>query len=650
LYISAAGAFAVSQGSQLVYIAVGATVVSLFWNWKNPPSVVESWAKGLLWILLSATVVLGWVVMSYPVLAASTVTFVSGLIGYPLLLLGAFFLVGPTFWSLSRTFILSTVAVIALASYRLDTPLHPYLLAAGIAGFVYLALGSVRSAFEAGVWKRAVALVVYGLVTAGIAVTIIRMLPWAQGRVEESMAAMVIPSSGISGYGSESALGELSELKLSRRVVLRMWADRPRKLRRRVLTSFSGKLWHGRPTNTPGFEPSSSLLALDPGRSRWLDGLPGKDFVIDSTSSPVDSFKILRADSGGGALFAPVGTALVRASADHLMADSAGVLSFPPFSSSRLYGVLQINPVPQRIEDEVDERCLGVPEDTDPRLRKLAEELGRGAATTEEMVRRTVNHVSLSCSYSLEMGEFETDQPVAEFLFEKKRGYCEYFATSAALLLRLQGVPTRYVSGFNVIETNREGDHYVVRESDAHAWIEAYLPKRGWVEYDPTPSDEYEELHAGLGTGWFREVFERLSVEVSELWARAMLGDWRFVLARLSSGRWLTALFLVVVAAGVIRWARRLRVKENRIYKPVEESQVIPSELIDGLKALDREWKKLGLARPTSRAPLEHWLSLPDDKIPSELRHRSRRLIDCFYRASFGNETITVEELESLKE
>ncbi len=216
------------------------------------------------------------------------------------------------------------------------------------------------------------------------------------------------------------------------------------------------------------------------------------------------------------------------------------------------------------------------------------------------------------------MGEFQTDQPVAEFLFEKKRGYCEYFATSAALLLRLQGIPTRYVSGFNVIETNREGDHYVVRESDAHAWIEAYLPDRGWVEYDPTPSDEYEELHAGLGKGWIREVLERLRVEVSELWARAMLGDWRYVFDRFSSGRWLAALMLVAVAVVLARFVRRFWVKKDRVFRLAEESQAIPPELIDGLKDLDREWKKLGLARPASRAPLEHWLSLPDDKIPPE--------------------------------
>jgi hypothetical protein len=542
------------------------------------------------------------------------------------------------------------VAVLALASYRLDAPLHPYLLAAGIAGFVQLALGSLRSAFAAGAWKRTIALVVFGIATAVIALSIIRMLPWAQGRVEETMAAMVIPSSGISGYGSESALGELSELKLSRKVVLRMWADRPRKLRRRVLTSFSGKLWHGRPTNTPGFTPSSSWLPFEPAHGRWLEGLPGNDFIIHGTSNPVLSFKILRADSGRGVLFAPVGTVFVRAAADHLMADSAGVLFLPPFSASRLYGVLQLEPVPERTEEELDERCLGVPEDTDPRLRKLADELSRGAATTEEAVRRTIDHVSLSCSYSLEMGEFKTDQPVAEFLFEKKRGYCEYFATSAALLLRLQGVPTRYVSGFNVIESNRDGDHYVVRESDAHAWIEAYLPGRGWVEYDPTPPDEYESLHAAVGKWWIHAVIERVRVEVSELWTRAMLGDWRFVLDRLSSGRWLTALFLVLSAAAVIRLARRLRVKGDRIYKPAEESQAVPSELVDGLKALDREWKKLGLARPTSRAPLEHWHSLPEDKVPPGLRHRSRRLIDCFYRASFGGETISVEELESLQE
>src|SRR5262249_38312627 len=80
-------------------------------------------------------------------------------------------------------------------------------------------------------------------------------------------------------------------------------------------------------------------------------------------------------------------------------------------------------------------------------------------------------------------------QPVSTFLFETKSGHCEYFASAMALLLRASGIPTRMVNGFLMGEYNPVGDDYIVRQSDAHSWVEVYLPGSGWVEFDPTPPD-----------------------------------------------------------------------------------------------------------------------------------------------------------------
>jgi hypothetical protein len=73
-----------------------------------------------------------------------------------------------------------------------------------------------------------------------------------------------------------------------------------------------------------------------------------------------------------------------------------------------------------------------------------------------------------------------------QFFFESKRGFCEHFSSSFALYLRLLGVPSRVVVGFHGGEFNPLGKYYVVRGMDAHAWVEAWRPKRGWVRFDPT--------------------------------------------------------------------------------------------------------------------------------------------------------------------
>jgi len=77
--------------------------------------------------------------------------------------------------------------------------------------------------------------------------------------------------------------------------------------------------------------------------------------------------------------------------------------------------------------------------------------------------------------------------PVDYFLFGARYGYCEMFATAAALMLRSQGIPTRLVTGYDPGEYSPTLDQTIVRERDAHAWIEVFFPGHGWVPVDPTP-------------------------------------------------------------------------------------------------------------------------------------------------------------------
>ena len=76
-------------------------------------------------------------------------------------------------------------------------------------------------------------------------------------------------------------------------------------------------------------------------------------------------------------------------------------------------------------------------------------------------------------------------EPVENFLFNAREGHCEYFASAMALMLREIGIPSRLVNGFKVSEWNPIGDHYNVRQSDAHSWVEAYLQPDGWRTLDP---------------------------------------------------------------------------------------------------------------------------------------------------------------------
>lgn len=81
------------------------------------------------------------------------------------------------------------------------------------------------------------------------------------------------------------------------------------------------------------------------------------------------------------------------------------------------------------------------------------------------------------------------DHPLEDFLFRYKSGHCEYFASAMVLLLRSQGIPARLVTGFLGGEYNRLEGYYVVRQVNAHAWVEAWIEGEGWRTFDATPPD-----------------------------------------------------------------------------------------------------------------------------------------------------------------
>lgn len=79
-----------------------------------------------------------------------------------------------------------------------------------------------------------------------------------------------------------------------------------------------------------------------------------------------------------------------------------------------------------------------------------------------------------------------SNKPIDEFLFDKKQGNCEYFATSMAIILRVNGIPSRVVAGYKGGVYNDLGNYYILRQSDAHLWVEAYIDNIGWIRFDPT--------------------------------------------------------------------------------------------------------------------------------------------------------------------
>lgn len=101
-------------------------------------------------------------------------------------------------------------------------------------------------------------------------------------------------------------------------------------------------------------------------------------------------------------------------------------------------------------------------------------------------------------TYTLNPGDYRSRDPMAEFFFERRVGFCEHFAATFATLMRLAGVPSRLVIGYQGGEINRHGKYLQVRQSDAHAWAEIWLEGEGWSRIDPTSVVAPSRLELGM--------------------------------------------------------------------------------------------------------------------------------------------------------
>ena len=160
---------------------------------------------------------------------------------------------------------------------------------------------------------------------------------------------------------------------------------------------------------------------------------------------------------------------------------------------------------------QITDRFLRLPT-LDARVPQLAQQITRSASNDFDKAAAIESYLRTRFGYTLELPRTPVSDPVANFLFVRKQGHCEYFASSMAVMLRTIGIPSRVVNGFRSDEFNDITGNYIVRAKDAHSWVEAYFPGYGWQMFDPTPS-------GGSGTpqGW-----ERVALYVD-----AMASFWR---------------------------------------------------------------------------------------------------------------------------
>jgi hypothetical protein len=144
---------------------------------------------------------------------------------------------------------------------------------------------------------------------------------------------------------------------------------------------------------------------------------------------------------------------------------------------------------------------LQLPLEITRRTRDLARQITQGSTNNYDKAIAIKRWLVNNLGYTLVLADPGEQEPVDFFLFDRKQGHCEYFASAFAVLARAVAIPTRQVNGFLGGEWNEYQGYVAVRAGDAHSWDEIYVPGAGWVTIDPTPPGDIDALGRG-GTGW----------------------------------------------------------------------------------------------------------------------------------------------------
>jgi transglutaminase-like putative cysteine protease len=267
------------------------------------------------------------------------------------------------------------------------------------------------------------------------------------------------------------------------------------------------------------------------------------------------------------------------------------------------------------------QKLLDVPDEIDPAVVELAQQITRGAKTRFEKASMIVDYLFRTNKYSLEFVRGSQD-PISDFVLNKRAAHCQYFASATTIMLRAVGIPARYATGYFAHEKAEDGST-IVRGRDAHAWTEAYFDKIGWVVLDATPPSGRADP-AVSPSPWYEKSLEKAQDNFARV--RAWFGN----LTQLQIGGIIVAILLLWAAD---RWRQARKKARKRA-----ATLALPAEFAPLVRRFEKLLTKRGVT-PTSELP---W----SEAVPNEME-KEREWIDDYNRARFDSAgEMKVEELE----
>jgi len=334
-------------------------------------------------------------------------------------------------------------------------------------------------------------------VTAGIVLMTAGLFFMLPRTARAAFRTLVSQRYHLPGFANEIQLGQTGVIRQESTPVMHVRFEgphdrTPRKWRGAALTQFDGTRWY----NPPG---TSEIIRIRKGHA-WLANASqtsrkGKRITYEVRIGALDSDALF---------FTALPESLYISALSIFRSVGDGYRTAFPSSEGTRYAATSYvgdasDPVmPVSLPEQTRNEHLLLPV-INRRILELATSVA-GPAAPAEQARAIEKYLRTQYGYTTELLSAPVKDPLAHFLFERKKGHCEYFASAMAVMLRAIHIPSRVVTGFQSGVYNPLTGWYVVRSSDAHSWVEAYLPGRGWTSFDPTPPDT-----SAAGTGFWSQ-------------------------------------------------------------------------------------------------------------------------------------------------
>jgi transglutaminase-like putative cysteine protease len=330
--------------------------------------------------------------------------------------------------------------------------------------------------------------------------------------------------------------------RFSNVILAHVRADRPLYLRARIFDRFDGLRWYSSAQRLTKLQLSRGEIKL-------------KASALDSADHETEHYEIFIEQDLGGYIPAAAVPVRVIFPSTVIAMDAFGQLHSPgALKSGTAYAVESLRTgYKGRTFAETEYVDLPnfrqLPQPMDPRITDLASQI---AAPHESQFAKAIaleQHLRNHYDYDFDsVFKSQKRTPLSQFLFETKKGHCEYFASALAIMLRTQGIASRLVTGFSATNQNPMTGYYDIYALDGHAWVEAYVDGIGWLELEPTayydgPAIENETLSAEQINDYVeRQLRLQEAMGESELTPEAVL-----------SAAWQAGYLLVTWAGGYLK-------------------------------------------------------------------------------------------------